>query len=306
MNQNKAVCISDIRKFNRFYTQVLGLVNRHILDSPYSLTEARIIYEIATTTNCTASMLMEKLGIDRGYMSRIIKRFEADRLICRKSAPHDNRVYYLCLAPKGEEVFAFIDKQSILQIEKLLAGLKQEKQEALLKAMKTIEDILAPASKQVAIRSFRQEDIQHIIDRHEVLYAQEYNLSSEFKDYVADAMYKFAGSFNAKTENLWVAEYNGAAVGCIAIVKVDKQTAQLRWFLVEPEMRGMGVGNLLMQTAVSFCKEKGYKRVILWTLSILGAARHLYRRFGFELKETNTHHIWGRDLTEECWELERY
>ncbi len=303
MSQNQGKYISDIRKFNRFYTQVLGLVNRHILDSPYSLTEARIIYEIANAKNCTASMLMDKLGIDRGYMSRIIKRFEADGLICRKSAPHDNRVYYLCLGPQGEDAYAFIDKQSILQIEGLLSELKPEKQAELLQAMKTIEDILAPASKQVKIRSFRKEDTQHIIDRHEVLYASEYGLNSEFKDYVADAMYQFADSFNAQDENIWIAEYDGAFAGCIALVKIDKQTAQLRWFLAEPEMRGKGIGNLLMKTAVEFCKEKGYTRVILWTLSMLAAARHLYDRFGFKLKETKEHQIWGQDLVEECWEL---
>lgn len=208
--------------------------------------------------------------------------------------------------PKGKEAFAYIDKRSIAQLEQLLAGLTPEKQEELLSAMKAIEAILAPDSGRIAIRSFQKKDLGHIIDRHEALYAEEYGLNAEFKDYVADAMHKFSESFDPRAENLWIADYDGTAVGCIAIVRVDEQTAQLRWFLVEPEMRGKGVGNLLMQTAVDFCSEKGYRRVVLWTLSILEAARHLYGRFGFRLKERHSHHIWGRELTEECWELERH
>jgi GNAT superfamily N-acetyltransferase len=157
--------------------------------------------------------------------------------------------------------------------------------------------------QKLTIRSFRQEDIPKIIDMHELLYAEEWGLNTEFRDYVSIAMDKFIGSFDHQAENLWIAEFDAAFAGSIAIVKADTQTAQLRWLLVEPDMRRKGIGNLLVQTAVDFCKEKGYSHTILWTLSFLKTARHIYERFGFYSTITKESHIWGKDLVEECWEL---
>lgn len=169
--------------------------------------------------------------------------------------------------------------------------------------MKTSEPILSPGFSQIKIRNFRNKDIPRIIDMHEALYAEEWGLNAEFRDYVAIAMYKFADSFDSQAENLWIAEFDATFAGSIAIVKVDTNTAQLRWLLVEPDMRCKGVGNLLVQTAIGFCIEKGYSRIILWTLSFLETARHMYEQFGFNPTATKTSDIWGKDLVEECWEL---
>lgn len=154
------------------------------------------------------------------------------------------------------------------------------------------------------IRTFNSTDIEHIIERHMELYKREYGFDATFRDYVSDAIYDFAKSYQKNKEDIWVAELNGEVVGSIAIVKVDDSTVQLRWFLIEPHMRGKGLGKSLMTTVIDFCKENNYSKVFLWTISNLKAARHIYKHYGFELTETNKHYIWGKHLIEERWDLE--
>lgn len=173
----------------------------------------------------------------------------------------------------------------------------------MVNAMKLIESTLSSGTDNVNIRSFGTNDIETIIKRHMELYAQEYGFDSTFESYVGDAVHKFIESYNKDTENIWVAELNGSTAGFIATVKVDDTTAQLRWFLIEPQARGRGLGKKLMQTVVDFCREKGYKQILLWTISNLETARHLYKLFGFTLTQTNEHDIWGKHLVEERWDL---
>lgn len=295
--------IENIRSFNRFYTDVLGLLNRHILDSKYSLTEVRILYEIEKTKNCTANLLMDRLNIDRGYISRILKKFESEGLIKREGWSSDGRKLFLFLTPSGKDQISALEDKSDEQVLQLIGHLAEEEQEKLVNSMKYIRNVLLDGIRPVTIRTYQQKDIDSIIKRHRELYESEYGFSPAFGDYVEKYLLQFHESHDENKENIWVAEMDQVIVGVIALVKVDDSTAQLRWFLIEPEMRGKGLGHKLMKVVIDFCKEKNYKQVELWTVSVLKAARHLYKHYGFELTETKYNNTWGKNLTEERWDL---
>ncbi|MCG8482800.1 MAG: helix-turn-helix domain-containing GNAT family N-acetyltransferase [Clostridia bacterium] len=295
--------ILEIRRFNRFYTEILGLLDQHVLESPYSLTEARIILEIYKIKDCTANKLMNKLHIDRGYLSRILNGFEKKGLIRKENFPTDRRFYFLYLTQKGKDILNDLENKSNQHVQALVAPLTGEEQGKLLDAMKHIENALSSTLHSINIRSFRPNDIDWVVQKHVDLYETEYGFDNTFRQYVEEAIYKFQEDFRKEKDNLWIAEVNGKPEGMIAIVKVDDETAQLRWFLIDPKMRGKGLGNKLMSTAIDFCKKSNYQHVLLWTISILDAARHLYERYGFTLSETVEHNVWGKDLIEERWDL---
>ncbi|OGO77428.1 MAG: MarR family transcriptional regulator [Clostridiales bacterium GWB2_37_7] len=295
--------VEQIRDFNRFYTNILGLLNAHILDSPYTLTEVRILLEIKRTAACTANTLITKLSIDRGYMSRIIKRFESNGLITKESSQMDNRISFLRLTQKGKETMAALENKSDDQVKNLIEHISENDQRKLVKAMKYIKNTMLDGLRPISIRVFEPKDIAYVIDRHRSLYEAEFGFTSEFGDYVEEYVNKFVAHHDKSKETLWIAEENGAAVGVIAIVKVDDITAQLRWFLIEPELRGRGLGHRLMDAAIDYCKEKGYKHIFLWTVNILEPARHLYNAHGFSLTECKEHELWGHHLVEERWDL---
>lgn len=298
----KGDTIENIRSFNRFYTDLLGLLNKHILDSKYSLTEVRILFEIDKTINCTANLLMDKLDIDRGYMSRILKKFESEGLIIKKGSSTDGRKLFLYLTPPGKDELTALEGKSDKQVLQIIGHLAEDEREKLVSAMKYIKNSLSEGIRPVTIRTYQQKDLEYIIKRHRELYETEYGFSPAFGDYVQKYLLEFHEHHDRDRENIWVAEADNAAVGVIALVKVDDTTAQLRWFLVEPEMRGRGLGHKLMKIVMSFCKEKNYKHVVLWTVSVLDAARHLYSQYGFERTETKKNDTWGDDLTEERWD----
>lgn len=300
--KNKSA-VEETRSFSRFYTEVLGLLNKHILDSPYSLTEVRILYEIDKIKNCTANILMHKLNVDRGYMSRILKHLEKDALIIRENSSIDGRSIILHLTSQGKSVITALDEKSSNQIEKLINHLTESEQENLVKSMKYIKKALSDGLDSITIRAYETKDIEFIIKKHRDLYEAEYGFGPEFGDYVEEYMLKFNKSYDPTMENIWVAEINGLVVGVIAIVKVDNSTAQLRWFLIEPEMRGKGLGHRLMKTAIDFSKGKDYTHVFLWTVDILKTARHLYKNYGFTLTETKENNSWGSHIIEERWDL---
>lgn len=303
MEEKANSILLEIRDFNRFYTNTLGLVNKHILDSPYSLTEARILFEIGNTSNCTASMLAEKLNIDRGYMSRILKKFEAKNLIYRENSCKDGRTYYLHLTPEGNNTFSYLNHQSNTQIQNIISHLSTNEKQKLLESVRCIKNLLTPSTNPFRIRSFLPQDLGTIVEKHYELYKTEFGFDLTFKDYVGNAVDQFAKSHDKNKENIWVVEMGERVVGSIAIVKVDDKTAQLRWFLIDPDLRGKGLGNKLMATAVDFCRLKGYTCIFLWTVSILQAARHLYQQYGFSLTATEEHDVWGKHLIEERWDL---
>jgi DNA-binding MarR family transcriptional regulator/GNAT superfamily N-acetyltransferase len=303
MDKKEALLVEQVRDFNRFYTNILGLLNAHILDSSYTLTEVRILLEIKKTVNCTANTLISKLSIDRGYMSRIIKRFESNGLIIKEGSPADNRISLLYLTQKGKEVMAKLEDKSDEQVKNLIKHVSKNDQRKLVEAMKYIKNTVLDGLNPISIRTFEPKDIPYIIDRHRVLYENEFGFTSEFGDYVEEYVNKFKEHHDPSKESILIAEENGQQVGVIAIVKVDDITAQLRWFLIEPEIRGRGLGHKLMDAAINFCKDKGYQHVFLWTVHILEPARHLYSAHGFSLTQCKTHELWGHQLTEERWDL---
>ncbi|MHA2390630.1 MAG: bifunctional helix-turn-helix transcriptional regulator/GNAT family N-acetyltransferase [Promethearchaeota archaeon] len=298
--------IGKIRSFNRFYTNLLGLLDRTLLKSDYSLTEVRILFEIDRLSPITASELVKLLNLDPAYLSRILNGFEGKILIRKEKSRSDMRKQYLSLTLKGQEVISKLQEKANEQIEKLLNDIKYEEQNRLVTAMRTIERILKGEPEKVefcSIRSHKTGDIGYIIYRHGVIYAIENQLDETFEAYVAKYMAEFLENYDSNKERLWVVEKDSEIIGSIAIVSVDNKTAQLRWFLVEPYARNKGIGTKLMHEAISFCKNKGYQKVVLGTISELEAARRMYLKNGFKLVDSESHRIWGRNLTEEQWEL---
>ncbi|MGE5380781.1 MAG: GNAT family N-acetyltransferase [Methylocystaceae bacterium] len=303
-NAAAADIISEIRSFNRYYTNILGLLNQNIYDSGYSLTEARVLYEIGNQDNlCTANRLIEILGIDGGYLSRILKRFEASGLLTRERCAGDARAYKLNLTPQGFGVLDELDQSSEQQIQQLTSHLETKDRRELLAAISLIRSKL-DTQAEFAIRSFKPADIDHVISRHQILYGIEQGFDYTFGQDVARTMGQFREDYDPQRENLWIAENGGTRVGCIAIVKANETTAQLRWFLLEPYVRGKGLGRALVNTALEFARSSSYQEVFLWTVDKLQTARQLYGKFGFKPVETAEHHIWGQLLTEEKWALD--
>lgn len=295
--------ILKIRAFNRYYTRVLGLLNHHILSSDVSLTEARILLEIKTIETCTAKKLIEKLEIDGGYLSRILKNFEKSELITRYALPADKRVSVIQLTKSGTEKLSELEGKSNNQIEQLLHHLDKKKQDQVLAAMETIHTALSK-NQGVVLRSYRQSDLSFIVNAHRDLYHREYGFNEKFVRYVADAVSTFAVQHDAKRENIWILEVDQQPKGVIAIVKEFGDTAQLRWFLLDQSLRGKGYGHKLLDEAIQFCRSQGYEKVILWTVSDLKAARHMYKSKGFNLVEQHENGDWtSHVITEEKWEM---
>ncbi len=306
MNTSKDSIISEVRSFSRFYTNILGLLNQSILDSQYSLTEVRILLEINITKDCTANILIDKLDIDRGYLSRILNRFKSDELITKETSCNDGRLIFLRLTLRGKQVLSELEEKSNKQAWKLVNHLTESKKEKLVDSMKYIKSSLALAFSEqtLKIRTYKLEDIDYIIKIHRELYEHEYGFESTFGDYVEKYVVQFNKCCDKTKENIWIAEMNSKPVGVIAITKLDDDTAQLRWFLIEPEMRGKGLAHKLMKTAMDFCKEKKYKHVLLWTADMLKIARHIYKKYGFDLTESIDNTSWTDKLVkEERWDL---
>jgi DNA-binding MarR family transcriptional regulator/ribosomal protein S18 acetylase RimI-like enzyme len=298
--------INKIRHFNRFYTQILGLLNNKLLKSDYSLTEARILFEFGQKPNFVSRDLVKQLHLDPAYLSRILMRFSEQKLIRKEQSLEDTRKQIISLTPYGESVLLKLQEMSNLQIISSLADTAKDEQVELVKAMERIEQIYTGKSAQAktfTIRSHRSGDIGYIIYRHAIFYSKEYGFDNTFDAYVASAMAKFVLQYDPQKDHLWIVESDTTFMGSIAIVKSDEEVAQLRWFLIEVEAKGKGLGKKLLNEAIEFCKRQNYKKIILWTVSNLEIARKLYTQFGFAVTDTKTHYIWGQNLTEECWEL---
>ncbi|MDU2065637.1 MAG: helix-turn-helix domain-containing GNAT family N-acetyltransferase [Sporomusaceae bacterium] len=293
----------EIRKFNRFYTNLSGLMNQTILGSSYSLAEARILLEIDSASQCTASDLAKGLHIDSGYLSRILLRFTRDKLLVKAKSLTDGRAQLLSLTEKGLEVIHKLYEDSTAQACKILETLTEEEQEKLINHMAAIRNLLdKPEQKTYIIRNMKYGEAGYIAHRHCVLYEKEYGLTGSFEKYVLDSLTKYIDE--QPEGEVWVGEDNGQIIGFIAIVSTGENEAQLRWFLLEPEYRGAGLGRQLMKTAIDYCKQKNFRHVFLWTFQELCAARHLYKNFGFTLTEQVASTTWKKDLVEERWDLE--
>ena len=298
--------IEKIRKFNRNYANVLGKIDQDIYNQPFPLTEARVITELHFTKGTTATEVREKLGIDRGYMSRILQKFEDDNIITKKRSSNDQRQYSLYLTNNGEEIYNGLVENANQGVEKMIESISQPELCNLITSMEIIESIFLnenPAQSNVSIRSFRAGDVGYVAHLHGILYDKTYKFGPMFEYYVMKGLAEFM--INNDGGELWVVEVNGKIVGSIAITKSNDTVAQLRWFVLDENYQGLGIGKKLMETAINFCHNQGYQHVFLWTVSILETARYLYKKYNFTLTEEKSNDEWtGTKLIEERWDLD--
>ncbi len=298
--------VAAVRRFNRFYTQQIGVLREKSYKSLFSLTEVRVLYELAHRETPTASDLSNDLGLDAGYLSRILSGFHKRGLLARKASDTDGRQTLLSLTAKGRQIMSTLDTRSHEEVGKIVGSLSAGDQSSLVDAMQTIEKLLsAPSSPRPAyiLRPHQPGDIGWVIRRHGVLYAQEYQWDERFEALVAEIAAKFIQNFDSRRERCWMAERDGQIVGCVFLVKHSKTVAKLRMLLVEPAARGLGIGKRLVEECVRFARQAGYRKMTLWTQSSLHAARGIYEKAGFRLAEHHRHHSWGHDLVAETWDL---
>jgi DNA-binding MarR family transcriptional regulator/predicted N-acetyltransferase YhbS len=297
--------IAAVRRFNRFYTQRIGAIGEQHLASAYSLTEVRVMYELAHREAPTASALGQILGMDAGYLSRILRRFTQQGLVRRVRSRTDARQVHLHFTKKGERVFVPLDNKARDVIASLLRPIPLKRQATLLDAMQTVEQLLNAtdaAAPRVTLRAHRPGDMGWVVHRHGALYAQEYGWDEHFEALVAEIAAQFIREFDATRERCWIAEVGGEIVGSVFLVRKTDDVAKLRLLLVEPSARGLGVGTRLVQECTRFAREVGYKKITLWTQSVLHAARKIYQREGYQLVTEEPHHSFGHDLVAQTWE----
>jgi DNA-binding MarR family transcriptional regulator/N-acetylglutamate synthase-like GNAT family acetyltransferase len=305
-----------LRHFNRFYTRQAGLLAGQFLGSPFTLTEARVIYELAQHDTVAAASLGRELGLDPGYLSRIVRRFQRRGLLSKQPSATDGRQSLLRLTRKGQHAFQALDRRSQNDHEALLGALPAGDQARLVEAMRTIEALLdrpaaanpaaspAPAPARVVLRPPRPGDLGWVVARHGFLYAQEYGWDQSFEALVAEIVAGFVQHYDPQRERCWIAEQDGQNAGSVFLVKKTQAVAKLRLLLVEPAARGHGLGARLVDECLRFARQAGYRQVTLWTNSVLLAARHIYAQVGFRLVDSGPHHSFGHDLVEETWLLD--
>jgi len=298
--------IAAVRAFNRFYTRQLGVLGQKLLESPFSLSEARVLYELAHRDGAAAKEIGTELDLDPGYLSRIVQKFDEDGLVSRKPFPSDRRQYQLGLTAKGRAAFAKLERSSQDHVGLMLGALASEDCKRLLGAMETIERLLgagrAPLPSAI-LRDPRPGDMGFVVQSHGARYANEYGFDSSFEALVAEIAAKFISSFDASRERCWIAEIDGAPVGSVFLVRHDDDIAKLRLLLVEPAGRGQRLGQRLVAECIAFARACGYRKITLWTQSILTAARKIYQDAGFVLLGTEPHRSFGQSLIGETWEM---
>lgn len=297
--------VTEIRGFNRFYTNILGLLDRYIIDSGYSLTEARILFEISKTDTCTAKQLCTVLNIERGYMSKIIHKFEDMGLVSRNVCDADNRNMEIRLTQKGTDVFHELNSHAEKQIGDLIGGLDEADCEKLVGNIRAVKKYFTKATKNILIRPYREGDVAYVIERQLSLYESERQFSTEiWKNYLTQGVLSLVRRFDPDKDCMFILECDSSPAGCVAITHTKDQTAQLRYFFLEPELRGLGVGSALLNTALDFCRDRNYSHVFLWTVSAQESARILYGKAGFEITQTSENKNWGVPVLEEKWDLD--
>lgn len=299
--------VAAVREFSRFYTRVLGLLGGALLASPYSLTEVRVLFELGQPGSVGGVGTLDmrrRLGLDAGYLSRILARFEGAGLVERERSTVDGRRQLLRLTARGREVFADLDARSTEQVAGLLAGASEADQRALVGALGTVRSVLGggqPSVGRVQLRSLRPGDLGWVVQRHGLRYAEEYGWDSTFEGLVAQIVADYAASAYTARQNAWIAELDGQPVGSIFCTRRDDDVAQLRLLLVEPAARGAGVGTVLVEECLRFAASAGYREIMLWTNDNLHAARRIYERAGFALDHEGPKPNFGAQLTEQTW-----
>jgi DNA-binding MarR family transcriptional regulator/N-acetylglutamate synthase-like GNAT family acetyltransferase len=299
--------IAAVRAFNRFYTRKLGVLDQHLLKSPFSLSEARVLYELAHRQDLAAKEIGIELGLDPGYLSRIVQKFDEDGLLTRKPLLSDRRQYLLSLTAKGRRAFAKLERSSQDDIAAMLAAMPYGDSQRLIAAMAVLERLLGATDvppPPAILRNHRPGDMGWVVQSHGALYASEYGFDSSFEALVAEIAAKFLTSFDASREHCWIADIEGTQVGTVFLVKHTDEVAKLRLLLVDPAGRGQGLGKRLVGECVGFARQCGYRKITLWTQSILLAARRIYQDAGFVRVSSEPHRSFGHNLIGETWERE--
>jgi DNA-binding MarR family transcriptional regulator/GNAT superfamily N-acetyltransferase len=295
-----------VRRFSRFYTGRIGLLREGLHDSPFSLTQSRVLYELAHRAAPTAAEIARDLGLDAGYLSRILHAFKQGGLIARTPSDTDGRQTHVSLTPAGRQAFAPLDRGSDDEAAAMLGRLTGAGQARLIDAMGTIEQLLGgrPAdAPPYLLRPHQPGDMGWVTSRHGALYAQEYNWDLDFEALVAEIVAAFIKNFDMRRERCWIAEIGGEPVGSVFLVKQSQEIGKLRLLLVEPRARGLGIGARLVAECIRFARLAGYRTLALWTNDVLVAARHIYEKAGFRLVAEEKHHSFGHDLVGQNWEL---
>jgi DNA-binding MarR family transcriptional regulator/predicted GNAT family acetyltransferase len=298
--------VEAIRRFNRFYTRKIGVLQEGFLGSAYSLTQGRVLYEIAHREKPRAALVGAELGLDAGYVSRILQGFKKEGLIHAERSEADGRETLLSLTARGRKVIATLDRRSNEDVSARLQGVPEAHQHRLVEAMDTIESVLAPRafeSEPYVLRAHQPGDMGWVVSRQGLLYAQEYGWDEQYEALAAKIAANFIEKLDARRERCWIAERRGENVGAVFLVKHSQTVAKLRLLHVEASARGLGIGKRLVDECVQFARRVGYKKITLWTQSILHAARHIYKQAGFRCVAKKRHHSFGHDLVAETWEL---
>jgi DNA-binding MarR family transcriptional regulator/N-acetylglutamate synthase-like GNAT family acetyltransferase len=294
--------VARVRSFNRFYTNLLGVLQEGFLHTPYSLTESRVIFELAHRSAAQLTDLRRDLDVDAGYMTRILTRLEADGLVVRERSKADGRRQVVRLSRQGRKAFEMLDSRSAEDVGSVLSRLSDDEQQRLLLAMATIQTLLADAhAGEVALRPLASGDFGWVVGRHGVLYAEEYGWDEGFEAVVARIVADYVERGDRARESAWIAETDGERAGCVFCTRKERDVAQLRLLLVEPWARGRGVGTRLVDECLEFAKQAGYERITLWTNDVLVDARRIYERAGFALADEERHHSFGKDLVGQNW-----
>lgn len=297
--------VAAIRRFNRFYTRKIGVLEQQLLQSAFSLTEARVLFELAHRTDPTAKEIGAELGLDPGYLSRIVQSFLEKELIARKPVPSDRRQFQLALTSKGRLAFGRLNRSSYEDVGGMLEKLPAGDERRLVDAMTTIERVLDGKADrpQATLRTHRPGDMGWIVQQHGLLYAREFDWDISFEAMVAEIVAQFLRNFDPAWERCWIAEIDGAQAGSVFLVKQSDEIAKLRLLLVDPAGRGIGLGKRLVDECIAFARQCGYAKITLWTQSMLLAARGIYESAGFVLVASKAHRSFGQDLVGETWEL---
>ncbi|PAU75511.1 bifunctional helix-turn-helix transcriptional regulator/GNAT family N-acetyltransferase [Halomonas salipaludis] len=293
-----------VRSFNRFYTRQIGVLHEHLLESQFSLTEVRILYELAHKPMLTSADICRELGLNAGYVSRVLKGFEKQGLITKTPSASDRRAAQLQLTEQGWATYRPLNEASQREVVAMLQQLSEPEQQGLVEAMGQIKGLLGDGGASYLLRDPQAGDMGWIVHRQAVLYAQEYGWNTEYEALIAEIVAKYLRNFDPRWERCWIAEKNGSVVGSVFIVREDDTTAKLRLLYVDPCARGLGVGSRLVEECLRFARQVGYRKIILWTNSVLTDARRLYEKAGFELVEEEPHHSFGKDLVGQVWRRE--
>jgi DNA-binding MarR family transcriptional regulator/GNAT superfamily N-acetyltransferase len=303
--QDSNAQVQALRAFNRFYTRKIGVIDG-TASSPFSLAEARVLYELAHHQQATATAIRKSLGLDAGYLSRIITELERHKLVTREQSKDDERQKFLVLTGKGRRAFAPLDQRSNRDVSAMLEPLSPTDRKQLVDAVQTVRSLLGDLPRPTTpylLRPHQPGDMGWIVHRQAILYANEYGWDETYEALAAEIVGQFIKNYDPKRERCWIAEQNGVRVGAVFVAKGSDTTAKLRLLHVEPQARGLGIGKRLVNECIRFSRQAGYQKLTLWTQSILLAARHIYKQAGLRLVREEPHHSFGKDLIAETWEL---